>query len=141
MTSNDDAVTFTALKNDRHEAMGVIIAVAHLSPKLSVQSLGGFYNLMLPSLMTGNFIIMLEQNTPVGFATWGMFNSVTAAKFRCYPEGLTGQDAQSGKQPYLMALAAPFSPEHEDRLREYLIKRFADPMIRVYDGQSVVNLG
>lgn len=107
-----------------NKVFAAVLPIAALTPHLHGVGLGRFYNTLAPAIMAETYTVQLQDGTATGFAAWGKFNQVVAARFRCSPDGLTVSDCKSGEQQVLIALASPFSPELQRQLKGYLSDQY-----------------
>lgn len=113
-------VTYKTAGKNPQVVLSVMMPLASLTPHLYGVGLGRFYNTLAPAILQETYTLQMADGLPMGFAVWGLFNDVAAARFRVQPAGMSAHDFRSGSQPVLVALASPMSPGLNSALKKHL---------------------
>lgn len=123
------SITYTTAGKDPGRVLASMLPLAAVSTHLFRTDLGVFYHSIAGAIPHENYALQITNVGEVdkaftGFAVWGMFNQVVAARFRCQPESLNVGDFASGNLPVLIMMAAPLSKAHTNHFIDELARRF-----------------
>lgn len=93
---------------DAKSGLYVAVALATASARHSNWTVADIERSFWPAIISNQCLVGVENDMPVAFVTWGFFDEATATAYGKRERLLKPDDFQSGKEPWVLDLIAPF---------------------------------